>query len=39
MLQQLKALYLGWVRDKQPARNEDARLLAWAKSFTKGEAP
>jgi hypothetical protein len=32
-------MYLSWVDGKDRARNEDARFLAWAKSFTKGRAP
>jgi hypothetical protein len=35
----LEAMYLNWVADKDAARNEDARFLAWAKSFTKGRPP
>jgi hypothetical protein len=35
----LEAMYLSWVGDKDPARNEDARFLAWARSFTKGRVP
>jgi plasmid replication initiation protein len=35
----LEAMYLSWVDGKDRARNEDARFLAWAKSFTKGRAP
>ena len=35
----LEAAYKDWVRDKDAARNEDARFLGWAKSFTKGRAP
>lgn len=34
----LEALYLSWVAGKDAARNEDARFLAWAKSFTKGRS-
>jgi plasmid replication initiation protein len=35
----LEAAYLAWIEGKEAARNEDARFLAWAKSFTKGRAP
>ncbi len=35
----LEAMYLAWVQGKEAARNEDARFLAWAKSFTKGRPP
>lgn len=35
----LEAFYTQWVADKDPARNEDARFLAWARSFTKGRPP
>ena len=35
----LEAFYSQWVSDKDPARNEDARFLAWARSFTKGRPP
>lgn len=35
----LEAQYLAWVSDKEPARNEDARFIGWAKSFTKGRPP
>ena len=34
-----EAMYLAWARDKEGARNEDARFLAWARSFTKGRPP
>lgn len=35
----LESLYLRWIADKDPARNEDARFLGWVKSYTKGKAP
>jgi plasmid replication initiation protein len=35
----LESAYLTWARDKDAARDEDARFLAWARSFTKGRAP
>ena len=35
----LEAMYLSWVAGKDAARNEDARFLAWARSFTKGRPP
>lgn len=35
----LEATYKEWVQDKDAARNEDARFLGWAKSFTKGRPP
>ena len=34
----LEHTYLEWARDKEPARNEDARFLSWVESFTKGKA-
>jgi plasmid replication initiation protein len=30
--------YIAWAKDKEAARNEDARFLSWAKSYTKGKA-
>ena len=35
----LESTYLNWAKDKEPARNEDARFLGWVKSFTKGKPP
>jgi plasmid replication initiation protein len=35
----LEATYKEWVWDKDAARNEDARFLGWARSFTKGKPP
>lgn len=35
----LESLYVGWAKDKDAARDEDARFIAWARSFTKGRAP
>jgi plasmid replication initiation protein len=35
----LENIYLGWAADKEPARNEDARFLKWARNFTKGRRP
>ena len=35
----LEAQYLARVADKEPARNEDARFIGWARSFTKGRPP
>ena len=26
-----------WAKDKEPARNENARFLTWVKSYTKGK--
>jgi hypothetical protein len=34
----LEQTYAQWARDKDPARNEDARFLGWVKSFTKGKS-
>jgi plasmid replication initiation protein len=34
----LETTYREWAADKEPARNEDARFLAWVPSFTKGQA-
>ncbi len=34
----LVAAYIEWAKDKDAARNEDARFIAWAKSYTKGKA-
>ncbi|MGB9165279.1 MAG: replication initiator protein A [Rhodomicrobium sp.] len=34
----LENTYIDWAKDKEPARNEDARFLAWVGSYTKGKA-
>jgi Replication initiator protein A/AAA domain len=34
----LEHTYIEWAKDKDPAQNEDARFLAWARSYTKGKA-
>ena len=34
----LENMYIAWAKDKEPARNEDARFCGWVKSFTKGKA-
>jgi hypothetical protein len=34
----LEHTYMDWAKDKEPARNEDARFLAWVGSYTKGKA-
>ena len=34
----LEHAYIEWAKDKEVARNEDARFLAWVKSYTKGKA-
>ena len=33
----LESMYIEWARDKDSARNEDARFLGWVKSYTKGK--
>jgi plasmid replication initiation protein len=33
----LERMYIEWAKDKNPARNEDARFLSWAGSYTKGK--
>ncbi len=33
----LEQVYIAWAEDKEPARNEDARFLSWAGSYTKGK--
>ena len=33
----LEHVYIDWAKDKEPARNEDARFLSWAGSYTKGK--
>jgi hypothetical protein len=30
--------YIDWAKDKELARNEDARFVSWVGSFTKGKA-
>jgi plasmid replication initiation protein len=35
----LESMYIAWAKDKDVARDEDARFLGWARSFTKGRAP
>ncbi len=35
----LEHTYKNWAKNKEPARNEDARFLGWVKSFTKGKPP
>ncbi len=34
----LESVYLDWARDKEAARDEDARFLSWVRSYTKGKA-
>ena len=34
----LENAYIDWAKDKEPARNEDARFLSWVGSYTKGKA-
>ena len=34
----LEHTYIEWAKDKDPARNEDARFLSWVGSYTKGKA-
>jgi len=33
----LEHAYIGWAKDKDAARDEDARFLSWVKSYTKGK--
>jgi plasmid replication initiation protein len=33
----LENLYIAWAKDKDAARNEDARFLGWVKSYTKSK--
>jgi len=33
----LEHTYIAWAKDKDPARDEDARFLSWVVSFTKGK--
>jgi hypothetical protein len=35
----LERMYVGWAAGKDQARNEDARFLGWARSFTKSNPP
>jgi plasmid replication initiation protein len=35
----LESHYIAWAKTVEPARNEDARFLRWAGSFTKGKPP
>lgn len=35
----LEKIYQTWAADKEPARNEDARFLTWARNFTKARRP
>ena len=34
----LEHAYVAWAKDKDPARDEDARFLGWVKSYTKNKA-
>jgi plasmid replication initiation protein len=34
----LESMYVAWAKDKDPARDEDARFIGWVKSYTKGKA-
>ena len=34
----LERAYIAWAKDKDPARDEDARFLGWVKSYTKNKA-
>jgi len=33
----LESMYIEWAKDKEPARDEDARFLSWVRSYTKGK--
>ena len=33
----LENLYIAWAKDKEVARNQDARFLSWVGSYTKGK--
>jgi hypothetical protein len=33
----LEHSYIAWAKDKEQARNEDARFLSWVGSFTKNK--
>jgi len=35
----LEGVYCGYFADKEPAKNEDARFLAWLPKFVKGRKP
>jgi plasmid replication initiation protein len=35
----LESSYIAWAKDKDPARDEDARFMSWVASFTKGKPP
>lgn len=35
----LEQIYIGWASDKDVARSEDGRFIAWVKSYTKGRPP
>ncbi len=34
----LEHAYIAWAKNKEAARNEDARFLSWVRSYTKGKA-
>ncbi|WP_343231207.1 replication initiator protein A [Rhodomicrobium vannielii] len=34
----LESMYVTWAKDKDAARDEDARFIGWVKSYTKGKA-
>ena len=34
----LERAYIAWAKDKDPARDEDARFLGWVKTYTKNKA-
>lgn len=34
----LEGVYIDWARDKEAARDEDARFISWVRSYTKGKA-
>ncbi len=33
----LESVYIAWAKDKEAARDEDARFLSWVRSYTKGK--
>ena len=33
----LEHAYIEWAKDKEAARNEEARFLSWVRSYTKGK--
>jgi hypothetical protein len=33
----LESMYIEWAKDKEGARDEDARFLSWVRSYTKGK--